>query len=280
MLTFLLPPPLPQVQLGSLRSLRLHPGTEAALGGLPAFSSMTHLASLGLEYHELPTGISFPSSLKSLVRAAGPGGVKGLSSWADCCAPIHVPLLIPFLHLYHCLHCMQAVTLCSLRSSDAEVYAVLRQLTGLTGLALYETNEVPPFLTALRQLRQLYLQVADFDCDGALPAGGWMGSLQRLAVDAGVAVASVANLAQATRLSHLILNSQLRKFEAPELLQGWLDVWQFAASHPPLRTFEFPGTNFPEDHPDMVTVDTLHACLRLAAKRPSVRIVVQPEILC
>lgn len=77
MLTCLLPPLLPQVPLGSLRSLCLRHGTEAAVGGLPAFSSMTRLASLDLTLRELPAGLTCLSSLKCLVCAAGPVGFKG-----------------------------------------------------------------------------------------------------------------------------------------------------------------------------------------------------------
>jgi len=100
-----------------------------------------------------------------------------------------------------------------------------------------------------------------------------------LCVRPSLAMASVANLAQATRLSHLSLWDAPRRPADPELLQGWLDLWQFAASHPPLRTFEWTGEcvhGCPE-YPCVVTPDVLQACARLAAKRPSLHIVVQPD---
>ncbi len=158
------------------------------------------------------------------------------------------------------------------------MYAVLQQLTGLTSLAVIEANDTPPFLTALCQLQRLYLLGGYFG-DGGLPAGGWMGSLQWLCMDASLAMAGVRSLAQATCLSHLSLSDPPCRPKESDLLQGWLDLWQFAASHPPLHTFELTGEGAHGD-PAMVTSCVLQACARLAAKRPSLHIVVQPAGYC
>lgn len=149
---------------------------------------------------------------------------------------------------------------------------MLPQLTGLTGLALtvYCVDELPAGLSCLNKLHWLYVCTLA-SCDSALPAGDWLRSLRRLALEYHVAAASLPQLAQATRLLHLSLLNLPYRGHRPELLGRWAAFWQFVASHPPLCNLDFKGADVGYG---TVSTDMLRACMHLAVKRPSLQIAV------
>ena len=110
--------------------------------------------------------------------------------------------------------------------------------------------------------------------DDALPAGSWTHSLRRLAVEYDVAEASVPQLTQASHLSHLSLLNLPEKGASPELVRRWVAFWDFAASHPPLRTLSFRDPDDYDAYVVTLVMNLLGPCMRLAAKRPRLQVSV------
>lgn len=154
---------------------------------------------------------------------------------------------------------------------------LLHPLTGLTGLSLsYECDRLPDALAQLSQLHWLQVDSQGGTAD-ALPAGDWLRSLRWLALEYDVAEASVPQLTQATRLSRLSLLNLPTMGDLQVYVRRWAAFWQFAATHPPLRTLDIRIDEFTEFTGNVVC-DPLEACMRLTAKRPSLRVAVRTAV--
>lgn len=151
--------------------------------------------------------------------------------------------------------------------------AALQQLACLTGLALnMECEAFPSALTGLSKLQWLYL--SSRGCDATLPAGAWVSSLRRLALEPEAAQRITSQLAAATWLSHLSLLEAPTKGESLQLLADWAAFWTLVATHPPLRCLDIRDEDVDHEHCGMVSVDLFEAGMQLAIERPHLNVAV------